>query len=185
MNELTQNAIVARRYLGRAAAGRLLAQERLRLGQVAQDQRHQHQRRQRPDHEHHPPAERRDHDDPEQRGEHGADVVAGHQHGRGAATLTAGGVLVDQRDRHRQHTAQPETGEEAQYPERPRVRRGRAQQREHREPDDGEQHGPAAADDVGDGADRDRPDHHADEPGDRDQRPGRRCEPPDPVTEHG
>jgi hypothetical protein len=114
----------------------------------------------RPDHEHPVPPEPLDDEDPQQRGQHGTDVVARHHRGGCRTTAAPRGVLVDQRQRGRQHTAETQPGQEPQQAEEPRVRRESAREGQHRERDERPQHRLPTADVVRDRAHRQRADHH-------------------------
>ena len=133
------------------------------LGQLGPHQRQHEQARDTADDEHRAPAEGLDQQQREQGGQHGADVVAGHHPGDGGAVAPGRGVLAHVGQRRGQAGAETQAAEEAQHGELGDVLRGGDGQRQHGEQRDADQQRPAAAEPVGQRADRDGTDADADQ----------------------
>ena len=145
---------------------RLLFEEDFGLRQVFDHQRRQQKSGDAADHEHPFPAVAVTHDQqPEQRGEHGTNVITRHHRGGRARGLTFAREFGHQGERGRQAAAQAQPGQEPEQAEREDGIGKGHRDGEDREDDHREDHHLAPAQIIGDGTDGHRADRHADEAG--------------------
>ena len=110
--------------------------------------------------------------DGQQRGQHGAHVVAGHHQGGGVGALPVAGELGDHGDGRGQAAAQPHAGQEPQQAHCEAVLGEAGDEGEHGEGDHRADQQLAPAEPVRGPAHAERTDHHADQSGRGDHGPG-------------